>query len=283
MGRSLGIAALCVFASVTASAATNVPAKAMWPFEENGGRYPSNVAYAGRVQSGRVFVTTDGKVVHSLRANEKDRRWSVVEVLEGASAPMSGTPSRAVISRFHGSQAQRLQAFESLRFAAGPGLTSELRLRDGGVERLFELAPGTSADRIRVRLDGASSLAVSSDGALRITTGVGDLQLSAPIAWQMSGEKKVPVDVAYRVRGKSYSFVLGRYDTKRTVYIDPLLRATYVGGTGSEGTFDVVAGADRLYAAEARTPASPARPAAPSPMHQASTSTSPCSASTSPP
>lgn len=251
-GRSrIGAAALCLFASVTlgatTTAATNVPAKAMWPFEENGGRYPANVAYAGRVQSGRVFVTTDGKVVHSLRSNENDRGWSLVEVLEGASAPMSGTPSPAVISRFHGSRAERLQAFESLRFE-GRGLTSELRLRDGGMERLFELAPGTSADRIRVRLDGAESLAVSADGALRIGTGVGDLQLSAPIAWQMAGAKKVPVDVAYRVRGKSYTFTLGRYDAKRTVYIDPLLRATYVGGTGSEGTFDVVAGVDRLYA-----------------------------------
>jgi len=246
LGRfTIGAAMLCLAA--TASAGTGVASKAMWPFEENGGRYPSTVAYVGRVQSGGVFVTTDGKVVHSLRAKDGDRRWSVVEVLEGTSGPSAGTRSGTVISRFHGSQTGRLHAFETLRFAAGPGITSELRLRDGGVERLFEVAPGASADRIRVRLDGVHSLALDAAGALRIGTGVGDLQLSPPIAWQLSGDRKVPVDVAYQVRGKSYSFTLGRHDAKRTVYIDPLLRATYVGGSGSEAAWDLVFGVDRVY------------------------------------
>lgn len=245
--RPLYVSALTFLIAVSAHAGNRISPAAMWPFEENGGRYPSNVAYAGNVSTGGVFVTTDGKVVHSLRGKD-DRRWSLVEVLEsGPAKPMPGKSSPVTITRFHDSQSGTLRAFESLRFAAAPGIMSELRLRQGGVERWFELAPGTSVNGIRVRLDGAKSLVLERDGALRIATGAGDLRLSPPIAWQMSGETKTPVDVAYKVRGKSYSFTLGAHDPKRTVYIDPLLQSTYVGGSGAEAAFGIAIGADRVY------------------------------------
>lgn len=82
---------------------------------------------------------------------------------------------------------------------------------------------------------------------MKIATGAGDLRLSPPIAWQMSGDTQTPVDVAYKLRGKSYSFTLGKHDAKRTVFIDPLLQSTYVGGSGAEAVFGVAIGTDRVY------------------------------------
>ncbi|HEV7767303.1 MAG TPA: hypothetical protein VGQ76_20040 [Thermoanaerobaculia bacterium] len=137
--RPLIVSTLTLCIAAFAHAAASISPAAMWPFEENGGRYPSSVAYVGNFATGGVFVTTDG-IVHALRG-EKDRGWSLVEVLEGVSTlPMPGKPSPVSISRFHGSQAARLRAFESLRFAAAPGIISELRLRQGGIERLFEVS-----------------------------------------------------------------------------------------------------------------------------------------------
>jgi hypothetical protein len=237
--------AVCLSINVNAA---QVSPSAAWPFEENGGRYPAEVAYAGRASTGRVFVTNDGKVVHALERKKDKERWTLVETLEGATGrPQGGEVSPVAISRFHGKQLGRLRAFETLRMPVAKGIEGELRLREGGIERLFEIAPGASAERIRVRLDGAKRVQVLRDGSLEIATGIGPLRLSRPIAWQLDGERRVPVDVKYSARANTYSFVLGAYDRNKKVYIDPLLQSTYVGGTGSEGVFGAAAGTDRIY------------------------------------
>jgi muconolactone delta-isomerase len=64
---------------------------------------------------------------------------------------------------------------------------------------------------------------------------LGDLKLSKPIAWQEKDGKKLPVEVSYKLIGKNrYSFEVAKADPSLPVVIDPILRATYLGGSGSD-------------------------------------------------
>ncbi len=48
------------------------------------------------------------------------------------------------------------------------------------------------------------------------------------------GSTRLEVDVAYELTERGYGFELGAYDPSRVLVIDPLLQATYVGGSGNE-------------------------------------------------
>jgi len=64
---------------------------------------------------------------------------------------------------------------------------------------------------------------------------LGDLKLSKPIAWQEKDGKKLPVEVSYKLIGKNrYSFEVAKADPSLPIVIDPILQATYLGGSSKD-------------------------------------------------
>jgi muconolactone delta-isomerase len=101
------------------------------------------------------------------------------------------------------------------------------------VEKLFYIKPGVGPSKIQVQLDGVKDLKLSKDGEIIIQTGLGELKLSKPIAWQEKDGKKLPVEVSYKLVGKNrYSFEVAKADPSLPIVIDPILQATYLGGGG---------------------------------------------------
>jgi hypothetical protein len=86
-----------------------------------------------------------------------------------------------------------------------------------------------------VEVGGAKGLKLSKDGEIIIKTGLGDLKLSKPVAWQEKDGKKLPVEVSYKLIGKNrYSFEVAKADPSLPIVIDPILQSTYVGGSGRD-------------------------------------------------
>jgi len=70
--------------------------------------------------------------------------------------------------------------------------------------------------------DGVTSLRLASDGALLLATSAGELRWQRPIAYQVIGGKRRPVDCAYRVRMRhQVGFEIGSYDRSLPLTIDP--------------------------------------------------------------
>jgi hypothetical protein len=91
--------------------------------------------------------------------------------------------------------------------------------------------PGADPSKIQVQVDGAKGLKLSKDGEIIIKTGLGELKLSKPVAWQEKDGKKLPVEVSYKLIGKNrYSFEVAKADPSLPIVIDPILQATYLGG-----------------------------------------------------
>ncbi len=115
------------------------------------------------------------------------------------------------------------------------GVEVKLKATQKTVEKLFYIKPGADPSKIVVEVDGAEGLRLSKDGEIIIQTGLGDLKLSKPIAWQEKDGKKLPVEVSYELIGKNrYSFVVAKADPSLPIVIDPILQATYLGGDHSE-------------------------------------------------
>ena len=115
-----------------------------------------------------------------------------------------------------------------------PGVFLSLRAHGDNVEKLFTVRPGAEPSRIRMRIAGAKSLRVDEAGALVATTGLGEVTFTPPVAYQEQDGLRRAVMVAYRARGREYGFSLGSHDPALPVVIDPLLQATYLGGSGDD-------------------------------------------------
>jgi hypothetical protein len=111
----------------------------------------------------------------------------------------------------------------------------QLKATQKTVEKLFYVQPGADPSKIQVQVDGAKGLKLSKDGEIIIKTGLGDLKLSKPIAWQEKDGKKLPVEVSYKLIGKNrYSFVVAKADPSLPIVIDPILQSTYLGGSNGD-------------------------------------------------
>ena len=96
------------------------------------------------------------------------------------------------------------------------------------IEKLFTVFPGTNPDVIKMNVDGLESLSVDKSGELLLHTSVGDITMTAPIAYQhIDGIKKF-VTVKYSISNTIYGFVLGDYEKTLPVVIDPLLASTFL-------------------------------------------------------
>ena len=115
------------------------------------------------------------------------------------------------------------------------GIEVQLKATQKTVEKLFYVKPGVDPSKIVVEVDGAKGLKLSKDGEIIIQTGLGDLKLSKPIAWQEKDGKKLPVEVSYKLIGKNrYSFEVAKADPSLPIVIDPILQSTYLGGSGND-------------------------------------------------
>ncbi|MEO7760543.1 MAG: hypothetical protein ABIS68_01390, partial [Casimicrobiaceae bacterium] len=222
------------------------------PFVANDGQADKQVAFLARTFAGTVFVTRDGRLVYSLRGSGAHATpssaphpagWAISESFEGLSAAPIGLGERGnMVSDFVATAGSRPRHSASPTFERvglgeiAPGITVEVRATGNNVEKLFTLAPGADAEHLRVRIDGATGLALAADGSLSVGTGLGNLTFTAPLAYQEQNGARQTVTAAYRIGATPglYGFALGAYDRSLPLIIDPLIRSTYSGGNATD-------------------------------------------------
>ena len=113
--------------------------------------------------------------------------------------------------------------------------------RNGNPEYDFYSRDGSNYTGIAWRIIGADSLRISDSGELVISTPLGDIIESRPLAYQ---EGKV-VKSKWTLRNDTVSFHVGEFNSGQPLLIDPLIRywGTYYGGGDSEYANDVASDA----------------------------------------
>jgi hypothetical protein len=129
-----------------------------------------------------------------------------------------------------------------------PGIDLRYQGVDGRLKSAYTLAPGADPTRIHWRYSGFKSIRVDAAGNLNVGLPVpgasvtSTLSLSsmlieqAPRAWQMINGQQVSVVVRYVVGSNdSVGFVVGAYDSRQPLIIDPtLIYNTTLHGSGAD-------------------------------------------------
>ncbi len=212
------------------------------PFVANHGQLHEAVGYYAPIQSGAVHVTRRGEIIYQLAARGGRAGVVLKENFVGGSAKQLRGLDRAVpeVHSFKGSDPSLwrtdIPTYTGISFGeVYPGIEVTLASRGTNVEKLFHIAPGVDAEAIRMNIEGATELRVTPWGELEALTDVGVVAFGRPAAYQERDGVHCPIEVAYVNAGTGYGFAVGPYDSGLPLTIDPLLAATFLGGTGDEG------------------------------------------------
>lgn len=232
--------------------------RAQMPFIANEGQLGNkSVRFFARISEGMVFVTKDDELVYSLpmlessknRRGEKGLRnrvrdksllhkttkgWTLKESLLDAinMEPQGVDEVQTKVNYFTGVDKTKWQKnFTTYNMVSlgevYPGIDLSVSAHENNVEKIFTINPGADVDKIKLKLDGASSLAVNDKGELEISTRLGTVCFTKPVAYQVKNGKREYVPVSYYLGKDFYGFTVGVYDKSLPLIIDPLLASTY--------------------------------------------------------
>jgi hypothetical protein len=113
-----------------------------------------------------------------------------------------------------------------------PGIDLNYYGNQRQLEYDFVVAPGADPRVIHLAFQGARSLALNDQGNLVLHTAGGDVVEHAPVLYQECDGGRQAVSGHYLLEGDGrVGFAVGRYDSSRTLTIDPILSySTYFGG-----------------------------------------------------
>ncbi|MBH8570228.1 gliding motility-associated C-terminal domain-containing protein [Microvirga sp. STS02] len=233
-------------------------------FIENKGQWDAHARYAAALPGGRLFAEADGLTlalladdarVHHGRhapgdqppASQAVRGHALTLHFENAAPALltAETPTTEHRSYFLGADSKHwaadVRSYRELRYAGlWPGIGARVyESADQHLEYDFTLAPGANPAAIGLRHDGADGLTLDGEGNLLVKTSIGNLTERAPQAWQTDAAgRRQAVACRYVLAGRAVHFALGRYDTSRSLTIDPIVVfATYTGSTADNWGF----------------------------------------------
>uniref|UniRef100_A0A7C5SX68 DUF7948 domain-containing protein n=1 Tax=Thermocrinis ruber TaxID=75906 RepID=A0A7C5SX68_9AQUI len=210
---------------------------------KNEGQWDEETLFSAPGYFGTTWIAKDGKLVHvAVKGKESwviSERWvgGKVQAIKGEEE------LQTKVSYFVGSDPSKHKTnLPTYRYISlgevWSGVEVKLKATQKTVEKLFYVKPGADPSKIVVEVEGAEGLKLSKDGEIIIQTGLGELKLSKPIAWQEKDGKKLPVEVSYKLIDKNrYSFEVAKADQSVPLVIDPILQATYLGGSGNDEAY----------------------------------------------
>jgi muconolactone delta-isomerase len=210
---------------------------------KNEGHWDERALFSAPGYFGTTWITKDGQLLHvAIKGKESwviSERWvgGKVQAIKGEEE----LPTK--VSYFVGNDPSKHKTnLPTYRYVSlgevWSGIEVKLKATQKTVEKLFYIKPGADSSKIVVQVDGADGLKLSKDGEIIIQTGLGELKLSKPIAWQEKDGKKLPVEVSYKLIDKNrYSFVVAKTDPSLPIVIDPILQSTYLGGSKDDRAY----------------------------------------------
>ncbi len=133
-------------------------------------------------------------------------------------------------------------AFASVRYTElYPGIDLVYFSAGNIMKSEFHLAPGAHPDRIRLQYEGIQALEIDENGALVLTTALGEITEARPHIYQLVGGRQLPVTGAYRLLDDyTVAFELGRWDPALPLIIDPeFAYLSYLGGSQYDSITDI--------------------------------------------
>jgi len=211
-------------------------------FEPNRGQDESNSRFVARRDGWQVSILPDGASYRILGESEvvisQRIRGADPDAIVHGEVPLPGR-SHYFLGNDSSRWTTRVPQFRGVRLRRVlPGV--DLRwtgLSRGRIRYDFEFAPGVDPAVVEMEIQTAGHVGLAIDGSLEIRVASGVLRHSRPVAWQVDGTRRLPVECRFQVSGRRVSFSTGRIDPTLPLIIDPTVELEFLedGGATTRG------------------------------------------------
>jgi len=226
-------------------------------FEANLGQAGNAVKFLSRGSGFGLFLTNHEAVLRLVEPKPATVRMTLggqnatprIEGIDRLAGKTHYLKGRSPVS-WHGD----VPAYARVRYAdVYPGVDLVYYGNQRQLEYDFVVAPGARPDVIQLHFDGIRGMHIDKEGQLVLRTAGGEILQKKPVAYQQDGDRRVPLEGNYILRGKHrVGFRIASYDSTKPLIIDPVLvYSTYFGGTGTldQGNAIAVDAAGNAYVA----------------------------------
>jgi RHS repeat-associated protein len=230
-------------------------------FEMNQGQVDSRVRYLARCGGYSIFLTDEEAVLALRKPPDKPAALRMSLIGENHDARFEGLDPLPGASNYYlGNDPKQWQeGVRQYRRIARRGVYSGVDViyfvDRGRLEYDFVVARGTNPEVIQLAFQGTNRLEIDGQGNLVAEAGGEQIIHRKPQIYQEVNGHRRQVTGGYVMRGKRrVGFQLGKYDRSLPLTIDPILYATYLGGSGSDNAYGVAMDAQgNVYVAGAAT------------------------------
>jgi hypothetical protein len=229
-------------------------------FEENAGQSDTPVRYLAHGAGYAVFLTDGAMTLRLDRAQNGEKGDSAAFL--NASTGATAQDKRAAVLRFTLARSNRHPAIQGLEIQPAhsnyfigndpakwhrnvpqfsrvrcqdvyPGIAVVYYGNQGRLESDFVVAPGADPRPIALRIEGANSYKLDSNGDLVMTTPAGEVSLQHPYAYQEIDGARHEVTANYVPSDDGlFGVNVGSYDTQHALVIDPVVAySTFLSGS----------------------------------------------------
>ena len=230
-------------------------------FEENHGQTDGEAKYLARSTGGVTYFFAENGITmrltksstHSKKiapATEMQAHALKVTFVDANAHPVitAEEPAPAISNYFIGNNPDAWQThvtnYQKIRYHnIYDGIDLVYYGNGKRLEYDFVVHPNADPSVIRINYDGAEeALRLVKDGSVAIATSVGLMNETNPVVYQ-TGTLKKKISARWQVAGgNELQFALGEYDRTQTLYIDPILYSTFIGGSGNDESFNMTIG-----------------------------------------
>jgi hypothetical protein len=235
----LALSSLCAVSSATGSG-----------FLQNRGQWARPAAFALERGGSRTWLSPEAMVVDlgARRSEQVGHGWVLgFELIGACAAELQGEgqlPGRHHFLRGADPDAwlRDVPSFSRVRYhEVWPGIDLVAREGHGAFEYDLELEAGASLDAAKIEVTGARDLYLE-DGALVISTGLGELRQPAPVSWWVAPDgARVSVECAFVLLGeRTFGFEVQGPSSDQPLVVDPGFEwSTYLGAFDEDIAEDV--------------------------------------------
>ncbi len=232
-------------------------------FEANRGQTDERVKFLSRTGGYTLFLTGDEAVI-AWRGKKTDTKAKVAATAthplkSGIAAIQAGDALRMTLR--HANPAVKVTGMDELPGTSNyfigndptkwrtsvpaykkvkyEGIYSGIDLVYYGNQRELEydfiVAPGADLHCIAFDVRGAKRIHRNGQGDLVLKMGEGEIRLRKPVVYQEKNGARQKVAAHYAITDTNrVKFEVAKYDTRKTLYIDPLIYSTYLGGSSND-------------------------------------------------
>lgn len=234
---------------------TSIDGKKNHLFVENKGQYPANIKYVGFGSDANIIITNEAILYDFHSWSESGLKGHVLEMKFSESNGLSKlelVPNGSVRNYFLGNNQSNwkygIQEFKEIYIKnVYDGIDTRLFFENGNPRYDFIVAPNANPNQIAINLVGQNDLSINDFNEVTITTSLGEVKHSKLFSFQSTNNIKQSVKCNFQIKDGNIKFNVGNYDKSNTLVIDPIVVASFIGGSSLDENRSVHSIGDTSY------------------------------------